>query len=68
MNCRAIPKSFSFTERIAACRSSLDLPETRICSPWIWVWTFAPVALMNFVSYLAFSSEMPVETITGWRT
>ena len=35
------------------------LPSTRTWSPWIWVWTLAPLDFTNFVISFVFSSAMP---------
>ena len=59
MNCSAMPKSCALTAAIAFWRSSLLLPSTRTWSPWIWVWTLAPLDCTNFVISLVFSSAMP---------
>ena len=41
-------------------RSSRFLPETRSCSPWVWEETpLRPRSLMNLLSRLAWSDEMP---------
>jgi hypothetical protein len=53
---------------MTAWRSSRFLPEIRSWSPWAWDWTFfRPSPLMNLLSSLALSWEMPAFSVATWR-
>src|SRR2546422_863336 len=64
----AIPKSFSRTSFITACRSSRLLPEMRTLSSWMEAWTLILLSFTRRTISLALSIGMPCWSAIFWRS
>src|SRR5436189_1197440 len=64
----AIPKSFSRTSFITACRSSRLLPEMRTLSSWMETWTLILLSFTRRTISLALSIGMPCWSAIFWRS